>query len=379
MSKKNIKAIEDLVSSPAYTDPVAAYVATMEALNAPPDHKSATTQQWDKLYEVAQNIFVAEPWKYLYNNDRIALLLPGRDEPVYIVVMGNGGMTYGIGIYPGYVALAGINKMEESLGNTSVMFEQHCINLYYGDREELEASDRKVIKELGLKFRGKNCWPYFRSMLPGFVPWTLNYDEAELAITALQNFFMAFRAYGQEAMEVDFENGETLLRFYDPETAMWCNAPVKMPPAPIIQPKLFFSDDELILQLKKKKKSTTQLGLSISHIPAPVQENKNERPRIPIVALLVDTKSGMIINQAMDTDARNVSASAVDMLIEYIIRYGRPASIAVSDELSANCVEDFTAKVGIKLTEGKASQAMELLMKAMGGMDMDFLDDEEWS
>jgi len=54
------------------------------------------------------------PWKNLHESQRITLLLPGKDEPVYIVVMGSGEMTYGIGVYPGYNSLYRLLKMSES-------------------------------------------------------------------------------------------------------------------------------------------------------------------------------------------------------------------------------------------------------------------------
>ena len=43
--------------------------------------------------------------------------------------------------------------------------------------EFLTAEDRKIIKELELRFRGKSAWPLFRSYRPGYFPWYLTPEE----------------------------------------------------------------------------------------------------------------------------------------------------------------------------------------------------------
>ena len=47
----------------------------------------------------------------------------------------------------------------------------------FEDREQLDKRDREVIKELGLKFRGRNAWPMFRSYRPSLFPWFLESGE----------------------------------------------------------------------------------------------------------------------------------------------------------------------------------------------------------
>jgi hypothetical protein len=43
-----------------------------------------------------------------------------------------------------------------------------------------------VIKELGLKFRGRQEWPMFRSYRPGYLPWYLEAPEARTLTYALE-------------------------------------------------------------------------------------------------------------------------------------------------------------------------------------------------
>ena len=348
------KAIEELLNAPAYTDPIASYRTTLTAIEPPKDETPVAHERWEQLYEVAKNIRLLEPWKYLHESERITLLLPGRDEPVYIVVMGSGEMTYGIGIYPGYNSLQRLLKMTESSlceDDFSAAFEQHCINLYFGDREELEPQDKDVIKKLGLKFRGKNEWPYFRSMRPGFMPWYINSEEAELVIAALQNFVMAAMYYIKQDIEVDFEGGETLLRFYDAKADMWYNTAVKMPPEPVVSIKLTITNDILVAKLKKKRKTSVKLGFGLPYIPVPIQERKNQRPRMPRLAILINLGNGKPADYSLNDGGEFIGKTITDMLVGYITDHGRPASIAVPDEDTGDYILDFAEKLGIELIE----------------------------
>ena len=372
-----MKPLEKLFNAPAYTNPQEAYMENMAALNAIQEETPVTGEQWKKLYEVTENIKKLAPWEALHESQRITILLPGRDEPVYIVVMGNGGITYGIGIYPGYDSLRRLHKMIEGESdklNISAALEQHCINLYFCDREELEPKDKKVIKELGLKFRGKKQWPYFRSMKPGFMPWHINQDEAELTIAALQNFVMAFLSYATDGLEVDFENGETLLRFYDSDSDTWYNTNVEMPPTPSVTPKLVIRDDLLCARLKRKKKNHAKLSFTLTYLPMPIQENKNYRPILPRIAILSDEVNGLIIDKAIETGYEAIGEAIAEMIINYVTEHGRPISIAVSGEDTRNYIEDFAAKLNIKLVEDETLGSItNQLISMMAMMEPDYL------
>ena len=59
-----------------------------------------------------------------------------------------------------------------------VMLNQRNLTCYWGNRDELSEKQRKIIKELGYTYRGKNQWQYFMSFEPGYYPY--NMDEKEV-------------------------------------------------------------------------------------------------------------------------------------------------------------------------------------------------------
>ena len=192
-----------------------------------PIRTEPSLEQWEALYEVANNLKKLAPWRALSDTDILVLQLPGQEEPVYCSVMGSGGMSYGISVYPGresFARLRRIIEQDEHSRPELLMLEQDCLVCNFGDREEIEPQDRAVMKELGLRFRGRGQWIYFRSMAPGQFPWFLDAEQAELLTSALQNLAMLCLCYMEGKLTADFDAGETLTRWYDPEKDVWMNA-----------------------------------------------------------------------------------------------------------------------------------------------------------
>ena len=136
--------------------------------------KEASLELWRELYDLAVEIKKLEPWNYLWDMDLIEIQLPGYQEPVYCSVMGKGGQCYGIGLYEGSKGLADFNMIatadEFMLPTAYVMGEQSNLSCYFGDREEVPREQKAVIKELGLKFRGRGQWIYFESYKKRYLP-----------------------------------------------------------------------------------------------------------------------------------------------------------------------------------------------------------------
>jgi len=66
---------------------------------------------------------------------------------------------------------------------------------YFGNRDELSSKELKVIKNLGLKFRGKNEWIYFRSFETGYVPYILDQAQVVQLILVFKQLYMALKCF----------------------------------------------------------------------------------------------------------------------------------------------------------------------------------------
>ena len=65
-----------------------------------------------------------------------------------------------------------MHTMQEQLNMATdyVMFSQNNLTCYWGNREESTNKQRKNIKEMGYKYRGKNQWLYFLLLRQDIIP-----------------------------------------------------------------------------------------------------------------------------------------------------------------------------------------------------------------
>jgi hypothetical protein len=337
------------------------YIKTKHSTN----NKEPTLEQWTQLYEVAKNIRAMEPWNILGEEELITIMLPGWDEPIFCSALGSCEECFGVGIYPGYIAIDSFYRLlnaPEGKFHVLAGFEQTCLMCYFGDSKELTPRDREVIKDLKLRFRGKNEWIYFRSFEQGYFPWFINSEQANLLIQVLQNFVMACTHL--DKLEVKFDEGETLMRMYAPEKKCWLNAAIKMPPIPEIKRQLVVDDKKLIAQLKKAKFNTQKLEFEVMYLPIPIQENEEDRPRLAQTVLLADKTNETAIDQYI-ADIDDTEVSILEALINYIEQYGRPLSINVRGEYTACYIRDLCKKAEIELIEGKGIPTIEKLLESM--------------
>ena len=312
--------------------------------------------QWAELYEAAGVIKALMPWETLWDTDLITLVLPGREEPVFCSIMGRNGECFGIGVYPGYESIRGYYRLigaKKSEPPYVLMSYQNCLTCYYGDREEVAPQDREIMDQLGLKFRGRNNWVYFRTMKTGYYPWFLDAEQVDLMTQALQNLAMAYTHLKSGNLTVNFEDNETLLRFYSSEKGEWLNGASQMPAIPYNGVKYTIRDEDLIKTLNLNVKTEAKLEFDLIYLPKPIQENRLEVPWLPKIALLVDRESGFIVDQRMLAKDEENEDIIILMLKKFIENYGRPTAIYVRNDLFGNYIEDLCRKIEVEFFTGK--------------------------
>ncbi|MEG6566294.1 hypothetical protein V6B95_04880 [Thermoanaerobacterium saccharolyticum] len=127
--------------------------------------------------------------------DIITILLPDEDEPVYCSIMGKGGEFFGIGSYIGFDAINNFYTMlkrDDVPDIQKIRFQDdNVIMCHFGNREELTKGELKLVKDLELKFRGKNNWIYFHSFKKGYVPYLLDEEEVLFETEVFKHLFEA--------------------------------------------------------------------------------------------------------------------------------------------------------------------------------------------
>jgi hypothetical protein len=160
---------------------------------------------WKSLYSAADAFREIACWEWMSDSDLFGVQNPDGGEIGYCCVLGELGEVYGLVVYLGSLGLEQHQKIQcGKLHARSPDFagSQCCLTAWFGGRSDLDKTDLKVVKALGLKFRGNDTWPQFRSMQPGYLPWYLSESEAKFLTLCLEQ---------ARQVALDFERDPELL------------------------------------------------------------------------------------------------------------------------------------------------------------------------
>ena len=91
-----------------------------------------------------------------------------------------------------------------------MMYDQNCLTLSMGDRDEVPFQQKQIIKELGLKYRGRGKWSYFVSFKKKIFPYHINNDELNVFIKAIERLIDIMQNYCQHNVDVDYDKEEMI-------------------------------------------------------------------------------------------------------------------------------------------------------------------------
>ena len=260
-----------------------------------------TPEEWKNLYQAAIELKKIECWKWLSDTDLFGVQDPASGIIGYCCIMGELKEVLGLVVYQGTEGLAGYLKIQSGKNTPDpidFLLLQRCLTITFEGRKYLQEPDLKIVKSLGLKFRGQQDWPLFRNYQPGYLPWYLNREEA-LYLTALipQVMEVALRIRENPDLLASPRKNSYLVRVPERvgETLAWKEAWLEPPPVEKKEqdvPRV----DELRLQRIKKTVSRRQGVWEIDQFYSPSVVNEGGRPYFPYVFLWVDHDTGLVLN-----------------------------------------------------------------------------------
>src|SRR5215210_2547123 len=206
---------------------------------------------------------------------------PETGDLGFVSVMGMLGEHYAVSLYLGSEGIQGFLNLQTvgPFADPNDLIQVPQLQAAFEDRGELDRRDREVIKELGLKFRGRNAWPMFRSYRPSFSPWFLEAGEIRFLSVALEQLADVAPRFRDEPSLLEPSDGDSyLLRAprREGEMLIWEDATTGVPPldAPPIEVEMEASKMEALGRLPMRKAS---LEVDFFMFPASV-EDRGERP-----------------------------------------------------------------------------------------------------
>lgn len=263
----------------------------------------ATLEEWRRLYEAAARLKEIAPWEWLMEDDLFGVQNPETSEFGFVSVMGTLGEHLAISVYLGPEGLYGFWDLEEAgpAGSPEQILEIPQLQASFEDRNELEQQDRDLIKQLGLKFRGRQAWPMFRSYRPGFMPWFLEAAEVRFLTHVLEQAAdVAARSQADPDLLEPPEDETYLMRVPQPagDGLLWTDQLMAVPP-PQPTPISLRMDRQALAALKSAPHGRQTLEADFFLLPTATQEERGARPYYPYMLLMVEQQSGMILGSDM--------------------------------------------------------------------------------
>jgi hypothetical protein len=324
--------------------------------------KDFMLQYWQELYDLTLEIKKAEPWKYLWDADILQIKLPNEEEPYFISILGRNEDTYGIVVYPGYESFKSFIELSnaDKLGMSSMyaMYEQDNLTCYFGNREEVSPEQYQIIRDLSLRFRGKNQWPYFLSMKPQFIPYMINTKEVQQLIQVYRELIPLLEYIQTQPLQLEehFEKGETITRYYDPKDKDWKYRISKPKTVEKTYATVSLDSNHPMLQeMLSIPKNDSVIEIDMNYIHTTIDGTKDgfTRPINPKLLVFIDQTSGMVLEQAMITPKVKEEEMILSTLLDYIAKNNRPKAIHFKLPVIGFLFQSFCAQIQVPLIQNK--------------------------
>lgn len=160
---------------------------------------------------------------------------PETDDLGFVSLMGMQGEHLALALYIGVEGLMRFWRFEQmpDYAPSESLLQIPHLQASFEDRADLSEADRRLIQDLGLRFRGRQAWPSFRSYRPGFFPWQLEAAEARFLTHALEQAVHVAQRFKEDSRILpNLAEGAFLVRVprKEQETLLWEDQIVTLPP-----------------------------------------------------------------------------------------------------------------------------------------------------
>lgn len=346
-------------------------------------------EQWQRLYDLADQIKALKPWMILAETDLFGVRDPESGVDSFVSVMGSGGEHFAVAVYIGVESLFQFWMLQDpnSGAPPEMVLAIRQLQLSFENRDDLDDGDIELIRTLQRKYRGKQAWPAFRSFVPGYLPWRIDASEANLLIYVLeQTLDVAARAMKDISLLEPPDDNTYLARVpkVTDGAITWEDQLIAVqPPQPVEYAVPMRSD--LLEQMKKlPKRKKSSFEMEFFPLPRPVADESG-RPYLPTMLLAVDDSSGMIVITEMIPPAVGLIETILQVpqaLAKGLITLGYvPGVIKVQNPMAAEMAKFLQGAAGWKVKQQNElkmlNPALDFMMSSMEMGSFEGEDDED--
>lgn len=267
-------------------------------------------EEWRALYEAAGRFYELAPWTWLYEDNLFAIVNPEDGETGYASVMGMRGEYLALALYFEPEGFYGFYRMHtedlDPLDSFEVYIGERLLQASFESRDSLNERDRQVIRDLGLKFRGRQSWPLFRDHTPGYAPWYVDAAQARYLTLALDQVCELAARFQEDTAPLEdlLEDWECLVRIphQTDDGLAWTEERRSLPREallPALEADWDEADLEELQQLADDKRRQGSWELDYFYFPGAIQESRSERPYYARSILIVERDSRFILGNEL--------------------------------------------------------------------------------
>ena len=329
-------------------------------------HNVDEMTQWRTLFELADQFKQLQPWQWMADIDLFAVVDPESGETGYCCVMGEAGEMFGLAVYVGEEGFRSLIELTENVQEANP-YHQRSLLLSFDNRADLTNVDYRLIKELGLSYRGRHAWPTFRSLAPGYAPWYLEEWEMRFLQTVLEQALDVCKRVKDAPQLLDAGDGELFARVAQRTDSGYEWEDGSVPDyvvADELSTFLYVSEDELARIRQTYPIHEQILECDVDYYFEPVQDNKDERPYFPYLYLCIDAASEMIVDYQLlphELAPAHVQHSFVQLVqkMKFI-----PSTIHIRNEDTYRILAPLALELAIELVPTQ----LPIIQRARSGM-----------
>lgn len=303
----------------------------------------ATAKECRPLFELMKQVKGLAPWEWMEEMDIFGVQGPDADEPDYVSVMGMAGEHFAIAIYPGDRALTQLLQFSQNQAYVNP-FDLLLIPQFqasFEDRETLTEEDRQMLKDLGLKYRGRGAWPQLRAHRPAMLPWYIQSEDVPRMVRALEQLLVvAPKVKDDPDMLIPAGPDAFLLRkaTQQGKDATWEET--------VITP-TFSTEEDILIDLDRDLLETAyelpavsnilEVGLEMMPSPVASEDQADGSPYFPFIFVVLESESGAVVGMDLlspQPSLQEMWAEIPNKFLQQLIQVqARPQVVHVNNEL----------------------------------------------
>jgi hypothetical protein len=310
------------------------------------------------MLAVAERIFEIAPWEFMSDLELLGLRDDTSGKLHAGSILGTLGTMFAVMLYRNDAGLRSIHDLvssrvvpesDDSLEGLDYLKIEWC------HKGELQKHDRATLAAAGFKPKGKGAvWPRFETCTPGWYPWGMTNDEAQVMTGLLRKVhrFVALREVAgilhQEPLEEllpILPAGDAPLR---PEEIEWL--PFVPPPAPIQSPAVLSGGEQERLAKFPIRKDVIAEVITPLVPEMSFLDEKAKRPCLARFMFTVDVSSQLILGAHLGHGAAPIGEVVSKGLVSALTSAkARPERINVKDPRLIEVMGPACEAIGVPL------------------------------